>query len=42
VAEVRAALKRYNSAKAALDRDADAGVAALRAKRASERSSRRS
>ena len=42
VAEVRAALKRYNSAKAALDRAADAGVAALRAKRASERSSRRS
>ncbi|HVA75292.1 MAG TPA: DUF6788 family protein [Acidimicrobiales bacterium] len=42
VAEVRAALKRYNGAKSALDRDADRGVAALRARRAAERTTRKS
>ena len=42
VAEVRAALKRYNSAKGALDRQADAGVAALRARKVAERTTRKS
>jgi len=42
LAEVRAALKRYNRAKEALERDADAGVAALRARRAVERTAHKS
>lgn len=37
VDEVRAALERYNAARAALDADADAGVAALRARLAGRR-----
>jgi hypothetical protein len=42
LAEVRAALGRYERARAELDTQADAGVAALRARRTSERSTRRS
>src|SRR5579863_980682 len=38
---VRAALERYNAARAALDAGADAGVAALRARRSERRRSPR-
>jgi hypothetical protein len=40
VEEVRAALERYNAARAELDASADAGVAALRARLAQRRRSR--
>ncbi len=40
VDDVRAALKRYNTARAALDANADAGVAALRARLTQRRRSR--
>lgn len=40
VDEVRAAVERYNTARAALDASADAGVAALRARLAQHRRSR--
>jgi hypothetical protein len=40
VAEVAAALDRYNQAKTALDEQADAGIAALRAHKAKRRGGR--
>jgi len=40
--EVRAALGRYERARAQLDAQADAGVAALRARRVAERKTRKS
>ena len=40
IAEVAAALKRYNRAKTALDEQADAGIAALRARTAKRREGR--
>lgn len=40
VDEVRAGLERYNAARAELDASADAGVAALRARRVERRRSR--
>jgi hypothetical protein len=40
IEEVRSALERYNSARAALDARADAGVAALRARLGEHRRSR--
>jgi hypothetical protein len=41
VAEVAAALARYEQARAELDASADAGIAALRARRAGRKSGRR-
>ena len=40
IAEVAAALDRYNQAKTALDEQADAGIAALRARKAERRGGR--
>ncbi len=40
IAEVAAALKRYNQAKTALDEQADAGIAELRARKAKRRGGR--
>jgi len=40
IAEVAAALERYNQARTALDEQADAGIAALRARKAKRRGGR--